>query len=80
MCTLTFGCLEEPRWAFTHAAMHFPLIPTMISWRLSREPQPQTAKEMPEVFRYILFPPPMYSRTTTVIFFRLNSPEKESKV
>ena len=26
------------------------------------------------------FPPPMYSRTTTVIFFRLNSPEKESKV
>ena len=52
MCTLTFGCLEEPRWAFTHAAMHFPLIPTMISWRLSREQQPQTTKEMQEVFRY----------------------------
>ena len=50
MCTLTSGCLEEPPWAFTHAAMHFQLIQTMISWRLSREPQ--TTKEMQEVFRY----------------------------
>ena len=53
MCTLTSGCLEEPPWAFTHAAMHFQLIQTMISWRLSKEPTLKN-REPPEAYRYVL--------------------------
>lgn len=53
MFTLTCGCPEVLLWAFMHAAMHYQLIQTMISWRLSKEPTLPN-REPPEVSSELL--------------------------